>query len=221
MKYMILTVVAAFGVLAQAAGRSGWEGIPSTDFELKNFPQEGSRAYDKDFETLEAYQQSRTPQQCREGQRMRYPQFSVLFKSEILNPDEMSLVRPLMDRVGGFTERVADYYKAQFERPRPYDTDRRLHPCVPKPGGAKSYPSSHAAVASAVSCLLIEVFPDKESDLKSYGHEIAELRAVIGVHHPSDVKAGERLGADICERLKSEPDLKEELKDLKKSARQL
>jgi len=203
-----------------AAGpdRSAWRDIPSVDFELAPYPEEGSAAYIKDFEELLDLQQTRTRAQCRQGQRQKWPQFSVLFKSEILDVEEFGLVKPFMDQVTSFTERVANYYKDKYDRPRPYNTDARVQPCVEKPTGSKAYPSSHAAIAVADSCVLSEIFPEKEHDLKVYGKELGDLRAIIGVHHPSDVKAGQKLGQEVCDRLMSEPDFAKEVQDLKKSA---
>ncbi len=124
-----------------------------------------------------------------------------------------------MEKGTAFTERVSGYHKDKFARPRPYDTDRRVRPCVEKPRGSKSYPSSHAAVAKAVSCLLAQVFPEKSTDLDTYGEFLGELRVIIGVHHPSDVKAGQMLGSEICARLQSEPDFAEELKNFEEFRR--
>jgi acid phosphatase (class A) len=188
---------------------------------MAGYPQLGSAASNSDFEKLHEYQQTRTQEQCRQGQRQKWPHFTVLFKSELLSPDEMGLVKPLMDRAATFTERVAVFHKGHFDRPRPYETDKRLHPCVEKPFGSKAYPSSHAAIASSLSCLLGEIFPHKAQDLKAYGKELGDLRAIVGVHHPSDVKAGQKLGHEICERLKSERDFKEELRILRKAAADL
>ncbi len=197
---------------------AAWKDIPSADFTLEAFPAPGSEAYAKDFETLLKLQAGRSAEDCWQGKRMRFPAFKTLFQSELLDVTEMALVKPLMEQVGEFTERVAGYHKDKFDRPRPYDTNPRVKPCVTTPGGAKSYPSSHAAVASAVSCLLIEVFPEKTEDLKTFGQWLGDLRATIGLHHPSDVLAGQKLGAEICARLKADPDLREELQKLKKAA---
>ena len=69
------------------------------------------------------------------------------------------------------------------------------------PGGSKSYPSSHAAVAATEACILGALFPEKKDRLMEYGLYLGNLRAIVGVHHPSDILAGQKLGADICARL--------------------
>ncbi len=203
-----------------AAPSTGWRGIGSMEFELADFPVEGSAEYKKDFEVLLKWQEERSPEQCRQGRRMKWPEFKTLFKTELLDPEEMALVTPLMNQLQSFTERVSGYHKDKFERLRPYDADARIKPCADKAMGAKAYPSSHAAISSAISCVLSEVFPVKAEDLKAFGQELGDLRVVIGLHHPSDVKAGQKLGFEICDRLMSEPDFKEEVESLKKSLSQ-
>ncbi len=220
MKTTLLLLLLAPSFLFAAPVSEGWRGIPSEEFKVGAFPEEGSAAFDKDFEILLESQETRTQEQCRQAQRMKWPHFSVLFKSEILDVAEMELVTPLMNKVKSFTERVTVYHKNNFQRPRPYDANKKVKPCVQKPPGnsSKSYPSSHASISSAISCVLVEIFPDKEKDLKVFGKELGDLRFVVGVHHPSDVKAGQKLGQEICDRLMSEPDFKEEVRELKKAA---
>lgn len=220
MKTTLLLALLAPSFLFAAPASASWRAIRSMEFELPDYPKEGSAEFKQDFEVLLKWQEERSPEQCRQGRRMKWPEFESLFKTELLDPEEMALVTPLMNQVQSFTERVSGYHKDKFERLRPYDADARIKPCADKATGAKAYPSSHAAIASAISCVLSEVFPAKAEDLKMFGQELGDLRVVIGLHHPSDVKAGQGLGLEICDRLMSEPDFKEEVESLKKSLSQ-
>ena len=51
--------------------------------------------------------------------------------------------------------------------------------------------------------------------MKKYGKYLGDIRFIVGVHHPSDVAAGQKLGQDICKRLLRNADFKEEIEALK------
>lgn len=88
---------------------------------------------------------------------------------------------------------VAQAAKPLLDRPRPYETDgaQRL---VSIPAGS-SWPSGHAAVASAMAVALSEdahrPAPQLFAGMATF---VAASRVHVGVHHPSDVVAGWGLG---------------------------
>ena len=45
--------------------------------------------------------------------------------------------------------------------------------------------------------------------LYEYGVFMGELRKIVGVHHPTDVAAGQSLGKQVCEYVWAQPDWKE------------
>lgn len=219
MKTKSLRFTALFLALAAyAAPASGdWTKIPSTDFRVAPYPKEGSARYKKDFEELHELQESRSREQCALGRRQVHPTYEAIFMSQDspLSDEEAEAAQALVARVMKLSDKISSYHKGQFLRPRPYDTDTSLEPCGIKPGGAKSYPSSHSANAAAGACVLAEIYPRSRRLILDYGKSSGDLRAVIGVHHPSDVEAGQKLGQEICERLLGERDFQEELQKLK------
>ncbi len=209
---MLLIILAVLGANASA----DWSDIPSTDFEVAAFPAHGSKVAEQDIETLLKYQATRSSAQCALGRRQQHPTYAAFFShTEVLDSDLYANTKELGERVAHFSERIADDFKGKFDRKRPYDEDSRIKPCAAKVGGEKSYPSSHAIVATVTSCMLAEIYPDQAPDIEQYGQELGELRVIIGLHHPSDVAAGQKLGQEICARLKLEPDFQKELKALK------
>ena len=86
---------------------------------------------------------------------------------------------------------------------------------APKPGGATSYPSSHATEGAVDACVLGLIFPDRAAQLTGYGRYVGDLRVISGVHHPSDVAAGPELAAAICGRLVQESDFNAEVAKLR------
>ncbi len=137
------------------------------------------------------------------GNRQEHPTFQALFAAapSPLSEYEAQLAEELVEKVMKLSVRVAGYHKGKFRRPRPYDADPEIRPCVKKPGGSRSYPSSHAAASSAGSCILAQMFPEKAEEISVYGSHLGELRTIVGVHYPSDVNAGQDLGTRVCQHL--------------------
>lgn len=193
-----------------------WNKISATEFEVGPPPEVNSNEYKADFDLLLTYQQSRTTAQCKLAEQQKWPSYKSFFGySKLLTKSEYAKAEPLIKKVMSFTLTVSTAIKKVYNRERPYDLDDRIEPCVEKPGGSMAYPSSHAALAAAASCVLAEIFPQKAEKILEYGESLGELRIVVGVHHPSDVKAGQQLAYAICERLKSEKDFQKELETIR------
>jgi len=189
-----------------------WSRVSSSEFSLKPPPVEGSALYKKDFKVLLAEQEVRTEEDCELSRSQTTPSFQNLFgTSHLFSKRELHEVEPFLTSAMKFTERVSNYFKSRFQRPRPFNVDTDIVPCVEKPGGAKAYPSSHAAMASLGACVLSKIFGDRSKKIVEYGDSIGYLRVKVGVHHPSDVEAGQKLAGEICERLMEEEDFHQEV----------
>ncbi|MBI2789826.1 MAG: phosphatase PAP2 family protein [Elusimicrobia bacterium] len=205
-------------LLLAAPALAGWSDIPSTDFALAAPPAPGSPEYARDFEELLKLQAARTPEQCSAAAAQAIPDFRSLFgASGILSKAEAEAVAPFVDRASKFLSKVSGYHKKKFSRPRPFNADPRVQPCVEKPSGSTSYPSTHAAAGVLDACVLGRLFPERAGILGSHGRDAGQLRLVSGVHHPSDVAAGQDLGARVCARLLKEDDFLAELASVKSS----
>ncbi|HUK01027.1 MAG TPA: phosphatase PAP2 family protein [Steroidobacteraceae bacterium] len=97
--------------------------------------------------------------------------------------------------------------KQQFARPRPYVTETRLQPVVPKPASA-SYPSGHSTWGTAVGFVLADMVPERHDQLVARAEEFGNNRIVGGVHYPSDVEAGRLAGAALATLLFSCPEFR-------------
>lgn len=103
---------------------------------------------------------------------------------------------------------VAQRSKRLVRRRRPYEADgeadgvRRL---VRPPAGS-SFPSGHASVALATTCLLAERVAAQRGGarrrvaaaLPAVGAYVAASRVHVGVHYPADVVGGAGLGVLLC-----------------------
>lgn len=203
-------------LLPAGSAFASWQDIPATDFKLAPPPAPGSAESDQDYAQLLKLQASRKPEECASAAAQTAPDFQSLFaESGILTKSELTAVGPFLDSTSKLVAKISGYFKKQFARPRPYDADPRIKPCIAKPGGATAYPSTHATAGVVDACVLGQLFSRRADILASYGRHVGELRVIAGVHHPSDVAAGQTLGSQICERLLKEADFSAELARVK------
>lgn len=97
--------------------------------------------------------------------------------------------------------------KARWFRTRPY-LEAQGPVCVrtsPEVDQSSAYPSGHAAAGWLWARILADLAPDRAEALLAQGRRIGDSRVVCGLHHPSDVEAGRRLGDALYERLAADP----------------
>lgn len=81
------------------------------------------------------------------------------------------------------------------DRNRPYDEDgANITPLVPKKNAKKSFPSRHAACASAIAVLFFSFIPAVGALLAVLTLGVAYVRFAVGLHYPSDLAAGVLVG---------------------------
>jgi acid phosphatase (class A) len=211
-----LLPLACFAVFLAAPCRAAWQSISASEFDVPPPPSPGSPGDVQDFKTLLSLQDSRTAEQCSLAAGMRVPDFTSLFgPSEILSSSEMEAVQPFLDQVSSKVSSVASVFKKEYARPRPYNENRNIRPCADKPGGATAYPSAHATEGAVDGCVLALIFPDRASKIEEWGQYVGELRVIAGVHHPTDVAAGQALAASICSWLQEQGDFNAEVSKLR------
>jgi hypothetical protein len=203
-------------LLLAGSAAASWQDLTPADFSMAPPPAPGSPESDADYARLLQLQASRTPDECSAAAAEVTPDFQSLFgNSGIMSKAELAAVAPFIDEASKLAAKISGYFKKKYPRPRPYDADARVQPCIPKPGGATSYPSTHATDGVVDACVLARLFPKRANILASYGRHVGDLRVISGVHHPSDVAAGQALGDQICARLSKEADFQAELAQVK------
>lgn len=147
---------------------------------------------------------------------MPVPDFKSLYTpSGILTSSEIATVQPFLDAVSKKVSGVAGVFKKEYSRPRPYNENDKIQPCADKPGGSTAYPSGHATEGAVDACVLGQIFPDRAQKLTDWGQYVGELRVIAGVHHPTDVAAGQALAASICSWLLEQGDFNAEVSKLR------
>ncbi|SNT26325.1 PAP2 superfamily protein [Anaerovirgula multivorans] len=91
---------------------------------------------------------------------------------------------------------IAWYYKYLWQVPRPNQLDQKLLTaiCTPK---FPAYPSGHSVISGTAEVILSYFFPPEAEHLKELAEENSISRLYGGVHFPSDLSEGLRLGRQI------------------------
>ena len=171
-------------------------------YHLPAPPAEGTDAYFNDFIKLHEYQDHRTSEQCASAEAQSNLTLEDGFgpQTGVLTSDEVSEAKILSIRVLIKTGIAVYYFKEKFNRPRPFNKDSSLLPCIHKPKDL-SYPSGHATAGYALALVLAKKFPAKRDLILKQGLQIGENRLIGGVHHPSDVEAGRKLAVQLAKHM--------------------
>jgi len=159
-------------------------------------PAEGSPRDAQDLATLLRLQASRTPEDTDRilgEEHLGLDTFAAAL-GDGFDPGRCPLTAHLLAKAGKDIKAVVEELKLRFARPRPCAAHPEVVPVAPCREGY-SYPSYHAARGVLFAALLADLAPDRAPALQSRGLEIGGDRALGGLHHPSDVEAGQRLGA--------------------------
>jgi acid phosphatase (class A) len=159
------------------------------------FPEPGSRKAEEELAVMLWLQRTRTRADVARAQA-EAPLSPALFK-DVLGKDFDPASRPrtfaLLEQVRKDSNAAVGPLKRHFARPRPYLTAPGLTPAVHLEN-TFSYPSGHASMGSLYGRILAELVPAQKDAILERGELIGNDRTMAGVHWPSDVDAGHRLG---------------------------
>jgi len=95
--------------------------------------------------------------------------------------------------------------KRHFARPRPFATWPEVRPAV-RLEPSFAYPSGHSGWGVATASVLGVLEPGRRPEILARGLLVGFDRVLAGVHHPSDVDAGQRVAGSVMERWLAEPE---------------
>lgn len=184
--------------------------------ELSPPPAKHSPEERADFDEIFRLQASRTLEECQRATRALYVSLETLFGGEeLLSPQELKHWRVFFDKkvfvdTGYFMMQA----KELWQRPRPYLTNERVKPCIRRDETSPAYPSGHATIAWAYGRVLSHIFPSRAVAITTRALEVGHDRVLSGVHHPSDIAAGQKLGEIVFQKLMTTEKFKNELSRL-------
>ncbi len=167
-------------------------------------PERGSPQDRRDYAEVLGWQRLRTPTECRAAQAEVEVSLSTFFGTEggPLSPAEVEKLAPFFWRLAGETNYVVQNTKKAWGRLRPYQADSRVVPCVEREV-SRAYPSGHAAIGRVYELALLRLYPSRAEAISRRARELSLHRVMVGMHHPTDIAAGELLGSRIYERISS------------------
>ncbi|MBX9765846.1 MAG: phosphatase PAP2 family protein [Bdellovibrionales bacterium] len=159
-------------------------------------PAPGSREDQADFKELHYWQKNRTQAQCAAANKEvnLFLRTFVGSRTDLLAPMEELKLTKEISKLQLKLVTIVTQLKNRFGRPRPYLVDKTLSPCLPAENTSSAYPSGHAASAYAIAEALSHVFPRRSDAFMQRAQEIAFNRMLGGVHHRTDLIAGEKVG---------------------------
>jgi len=225
----LVLLQASAGLAAPATGLEGAAGTFQLDAAPLNKvagrpPQAGSVESATDLAILQWLQSTRTPEM--EANSWLTLERDPIFFSRALGIDMVKLTPRLNRGLRSFMgpiDAVMGVIKKQTARPRPYQQYASIQPCLPRED-SQSFPSGHSTWYSAASELLADLLPERRERLLAVGFHAGASRVMCGVHFPTDVEAGRRLGAASAlqiiaspqwQAFRSDPALQKELQLLR------
>ncbi len=190
--------------------------------QIPDFPKAGSEAQSKDEKVLRSLQKSRTAEDCKRAESEVIVNLENFYGEPYgeLTEAQVNLIDPLIRQVQYEYGANIGFAKRAYPRPRPYEYIKGLKPCLQKET-SMAYPSGHATLAYLYGFILADVMPEKADKWKERAQVIAKDRVIGGVHHPSDIEAGQKLGEIIYSDLKKSARYQADVEKLKNAVHAL
>ncbi len=207
---------------AAVAVEPGSRYLSQSELQIAGFPAPpavGSAEDKADLAAVLQWQKDRTQAQCAAALAQSDETYLALFGG--VNPFPV----PLPTEVGAFFKRVGTEtgdavrnIKKTYKRERPFVRSAEVQPCLGRVQGL-SYPSGHAAVARVYALVLSGLLPRQGAIFNRAADQAALNRVIGGVHHPTDVEAGKKLGELLFSKFRQNPAFAADMSALSKYLR--
>jgi acid phosphatase (class A) len=179
-------------------------------------PTDDSQKHKDELDKMLAMQAARTPDE--EARCKAEVSVTPFVFAEVVGPwfntKDLPKTSALLRKVTREATQIADVPKQKWHRVRPPLANPQIHPCVPLEHTG-SFPSGHATRGIVWATIVSEIFPEEREQIMARGKQIGDDRVLAGMHYPSDVVAGQALGAAIAQKLLANPDFVDELNKVK------
>jgi len=183
-------------------------------------PAPGSPEDKADLETVLKLQAERTDAQA--AACAADEEYSVFRFADVVGPAFDAAVLPAtsayFSRAIDVAKNAVESSKDHWNRPRPYQLDTRVKPCV-KLSKHSSYPSGHATAGTTMTILLADMLPEMHDAIYARGQLYIWHRVMGGAHNPTDVLAGRLAGTAIAQQLLYDPQMQVLAKAARKELR--
>jgi hypothetical protein len=175
-------------------------------------PAPGTPESKADLDGVLARQESRTPMdivRAKTEENLSPAAFADVL-GRWFNAKRLPLTFALLQNAASDAETISNAGKTLWNRPRPPLQDHDIHPVLTVPT-SPSYPSGHAMRGALWSIILAKLAPEEGDRILARGAQIGEDRIIAGVHFPSDVAAGQKLGSTLAVRFLANPAFQRDL----------
>jgi acid phosphatase (class A) len=141
-------------------------------------------------------EQTRTPQQVAAAQADDQEQDIFIFRNLFgsnFTAEKLPVTAALSHHIHSDEGIITKPLKTSFARQRPFQFDNSLKPVCALSKEPNSYPSGHTVSGYLLALTLIQIIPEKQSQIMSRVDDYAHNRIVCGVHYPSDIEAGRNI----------------------------
>ncbi|HEY4072345.1 MAG TPA: phosphatase PAP2 family protein [Herbaspirillum sp.] len=138
----------------------------------------------------------------------------------IFTPADLPMTAALSKRVQNDEGINTASAKNGFQRVRPYNLDKTLHPVCETKTKNDSYPSGHTTSGYLLALTLIDMLPEKRDIILARADDYANNRLVCGVHYPSDLQASKLMAYSVYALMANNPQYQKELAAAKFELRQ-
>jgi acid phosphatase (class A) len=185
-------------------------------------PALGSPLNQAELQELHQIEASRTPAQVAAAKADEAEEDMFAYKS-VLGPGFTAEALPITAELGVHVKNeqsvAGGVLKSEFARPRPYQSDKTLHPVCALTETPNSYPSGHALTGYLEAFTLAEIVPEKRADILARADDYAHNRLVCGVHYPSDIEASRRVAYVVFGYMLATPKFQHDLAAARAEAR--
>jgi len=200
--------------------------VSTSDVDLTKLlappPAQDSAQTKAEIKEILIFQESRTKQMAdfaAADQNITVYRFADVLGDKF-KKENLPLTTAFFDEVVENAKKIVDPAKNYWKRPRPYEADKRVNPCVNKPGNA-SYPSGHSTIGNLIAIILANMVPEKKEELFNRGLTFALNRVIGGVHYRTDIEAGRIAAALIAEDMFNNEEFKEDFESAKAELRKV
>lgn len=211
----VLTVAFVLIFLSSHATAAGGNFISGEQVDLVKLlappPANDSIQTRAELEELVQIQHKSTPQALAAAEADAVA--SIFRLADMLGPkftaENLPVTTRFFDRLTEDEGYIVSPAKETWKRPRPFQLNTEIKPCVSTPGGA-AYPSGHATFGYLNAIVLANMLPEKKGEIFDRAMQYAHNRAVCGVHFLSDIEAGKIAGTVIAAFMLQNPAFQEE-----------
>jgi len=177
-------------------------------------PADGSEITKAEFAELHRIQDARTPEQVKAAQADDAEEDIFIYRTVLgsgFNEQALPLTAALSAHVHGDEPIATNPLKDQFQRPRPYQVDATLHPVCKVTTQHNAYPSGHTLSGYLLAFTLVQMVPEKRTEILERADVYAHNRLVCGVHTASDLEASRRIAYAVFGSMLQEPRFQQDL----------